>query len=110
VKRTNVYLDEEQARLLRHLAVEEGRSFTDIVREALNDYLAQRGLPSTSRVAGPRRLIPADKWRSRLTDAVQRVRASRPADLSSDEIDSEITAARAEVRRERIKRRQSVRG
>ena len=44
MKRTNVYLDEEQARTLRHLAVEEGRSFTDLVREALDEYVSRRGL------------------------------------------------------------------
>jgi hypothetical protein len=110
VKRTNIYLDEEQARLLRHLAVEEGRSFTDLVREALNSYLAQRGLASTSRVIGPRRSIPLDEWQARFADALCRIRAGTPTDLTSDEIEAEITAARDEVRRERAARRQTVRG
>jgi hypothetical protein len=110
VKRTNIYLDEEQARLLRHLAVEEGRSFTDLVREALNAYLAQRGLESTSPVVGPRRSIPVDEWRSRFAEALCRIRAHAPADLDADAIESEITAARDEVRRERAGRSQTTRG
>lgn len=110
MKRTNIYLDEEQGRLLRHLAVEEGRSFTDLVREALNAYLAQRGLTSTSRVIGPRRSVPAGEWRARFADTLRQIRAGAPADLGPDEIESEITAARDEVRRERAARRQTVRG
>ena len=110
MKRTNIYLDEEQARVLRHLAIEEGRSFTDLVREALNAYLAQRGLASTSRVVGPRRSIPPDEWRSRFTDALWRIRANAPAGLAADKIESEITAAREEVRRERARRGPRARG
>jgi hypothetical protein len=105
MKRTNIYLDEDQARLLRHLAIEEGRSFTDLVREALNAYLAQRGLSSTSRVIGPRRSLPQDEWRSRFTDALRRLRAGIDERLDPETIESEITAAREEVRRERAKRR-----
>lgn len=107
MKRTNVYLDEEQARLLRHLAIEEGRSFTDLVREALNGYLAQRGLASTSRVIGPRRALASDEWRSRFADVLGRIRAKTPADLTPDAIEAEITTAREEVRRERANQRQS---
>ena len=105
MKRTNIYLDEEQALLLRHLAIDEGRSFTDLVREALNAYLAGRGLTSSSRVIGPRRSIPPDEWRARLTEALERLRPEVPDHLNADELESEITAARNEVRRERAARR-----
>jgi len=74
VKRTNIYLDEEQALLLRHLAIDEGRSFTNLVREAFNAYLAGRGLTTSSQVIGPRRSIPPDEWRSRLSDVLERIR------------------------------------
>ncbi len=99
MRRTNVYLDEEQARLLRHLAVEEGRSLTDLVREVLNDYLAQRGLASRSRVAGRRRELTSDEWRSRFVDVLGRIRASAPANPTDDAIETEITAAREEISR-----------
>jgi hypothetical protein len=110
VKRTNIHLDEEQARLLRQLATEEGRSFTDLVQEALDAYLAQRGRVSASRVIGPRRSVPPDAWQSRLAEALRRLRAGAPPGMNPDEIESEITAAREEVRRERAARRQAVRG
>jgi hypothetical protein len=100
----------QQARLLRHLATEEGRSFTDLVREALNTYLAQRGLSSTSRVIGPRRSLPQDEWRLRFVDALWRIRASATSRLGPGDIESEITAARDEARRERAEHRPSTRG
>lgn len=109
MKRTNVYLDEEQARLLRHLSVEEGRSFTDLVREALNEYLARRGIQAESRVIGPRRSIPEQTWRSQLSAALERIRAGIPPGLGAEEIESEITAAHDEARRERAARRQAKR-
>ena len=110
MKRTNIYLDEEQARLLRHLSVEEGRSFTDIVRQALNEYLARRGMSSESRVSGPRRQIPEAEWQARFDAVLRRMRAGAPADESVEEIEAEITAAREEVRRERAARRQASSG
>jgi hypothetical protein len=107
MKRTNVYLDEEQARVLRHLAIEEGRSFTDLVREALTGYLAQRGLDFTSRATGPRYVLAPDEWRSRFADVLGQIRAKTPTDLTSGAIEAEITTAREEVRRERAKQRES---
>ncbi|MGH2461432.1 MAG: ribbon-helix-helix protein, CopG family [Chloroflexota bacterium] len=109
MKRTNIYLDDEQARRLCHLAIEEGRSFTDLVREALNAYLARRGLASTSRVVGPRRSVSSDEWRSRFVEALSRIRARTPEDLGADDIEAAITAAREEVRHERTERRLSTR-
>ena len=109
VKRTNIYLDEEQARLLRHLAIEEGRSFTDLVREALNAYLAKRGLSAKSPVSGPRRSVPQDEWQSRFKDTLDRIRANTPTGLAADDIEAEITAAREEVRCERAERRRTTR-
>ena len=105
MKRTIIYLGEEQACALRHGAIEEGRSFTDLVREALNAYLAKRGLASTSPVSGPHRSIPADEWRSRFTDVLGRIRSTMPTDLAADAIETEITRAGAEVRHERAERR-----
>ena len=99
MKRTNVYLDEEQSRVLRHLAIEEGRSFTDIVREALNEYLQRRGLDVISRISGPRGAAPEGEWEARLHSALQRLRSRIPSDVGPDEIEAEITAARAEVRK-----------
>jgi hypothetical protein len=104
MKRTNIYLDEDQLRLLRHLAVEQDRSFTAIVREALDDYLDRRGLSTAPRLQAPRLETPNAAWRARLDDVLERLRAHIPSDLSPEEIESEIRAARQEVRQERAAR------
>ena len=97
MKRTNIYLDEAQSRLLRHIAIEEQRSFTDLVREALREYLVRRGVPDPSLVAGPRRAIPDQEWREHFDELLERIRSRSPA-MSPEQIESEITAARQEVR------------
>ena len=40
--RTQIQLTEEQARRLRELSAQTGRSMADIVRESVDDYLARR--------------------------------------------------------------------
>jgi len=37
-----VYLPEDVHRALRHAAIDEGRSATDIIRELVKDYLVKR--------------------------------------------------------------------
>src|SRR6059036_3884792 len=59
MKRTNIYLAEEEPRLLKHIAVEEGCSFTALVRQALQEFL-KRYQQKTRRVS------PADEWNRRL--------------------------------------------
>jgi len=100
MKRTNIYIDEEQSRLLRHLAVEAGRSFTGLVREALQEYLARRGFDDPSRVSPPPRTLSDAEWRARFDALLERVRARLPTDLDPDEIENEITLAWREVREE----------
>ena len=105
MKRTNVYIDEEQLRVLRHVAVETGRSFTEIVREALNEYMKRRGVESASRVIGPRRTMSDEEWRSRFDSVLERIRAGLPQDLNPEEIEAEITEAWREVREQKAVRR-----
>ena len=103
MKRTNVYLDEEQARTLRHLAVEEGRSFTDLVREALDEYVSRRGLNSIVHAIPPRETISPAEWRARFLAALDQVHAGAPAPDESEQIEREITAAHTEARCEQQK-------
>lgn len=86
--RTNVNLDDEQLRALKDLAAEEGSSVAELVRRAVDGYLGQR-----------RRAARA--WGERFDTVVARFRAGVPAELTPDEIEAEITAARAEYRAER---------
>ena len=108
MKSTSISLDEEQVRALRDLSTKEGRSLTDVVREALDEYLVRRRGHSLPRVIGRRQHIPEGEWRARFDAALERIRASIPPDLDPEEIEAELTAARAEVRRERAASRRDA--
>ena len=102
MKRTNIYLDEHLDRLLRYLALEQGRSFTDLVREVLLDYVKREGFPDPSLVTPPQRSVRDSEWRASFLDALARIQASVPEDMTPEEIETLITEASEEVRQERI--------
>lgn len=102
MKRTNIYLDEEQDKLLRHLSIEEGRSFTALVREALDEYLLRRGIAPSSQVSGPRRSIPDDVWRERFESSVSAIRSRVPNDLTVEAVEADISAAVQEVQEQGV--------
>lgn len=82
--RTNIYLDEVQLLALKHVAAQQGRSVAAVVREAVNRHLAAT--------------LSNEEWRQEWDRIVQRFRESVPSDMTPDEIEAEITAAREEVR------------
>lgn len=84
MQRTNIYLDEDQLRMLKHLAVEEHQSVADLVRRAVDAYLAQR-------IADNR------AWREQLDHLIERIHSRLPATISSREIEADVTAAPQEV-------------
>ena len=86
MQRTNVYLEEGQLRALKTLAAEERQSVGDLVRQAVDAFLAKR-LASDD-----------DEWRRRLQVLLVEVRARIPKDILPEEIEADITAAREEVR------------
>jgi hypothetical protein len=88
MQRTNIYLEDDQLRVLKHLAAEERQSVADLVRRAVDVYLSQR-------------LADDDDWRARLDQLVARIQARIPQSVSPDEIEADITAARAEVKQAR---------
>jgi predicted transcriptional regulator len=92
VQRTNIYLDEDQLRALKHLAAEERQSVADLVRRAVDDYLA-------------RRLADDTEWRQRFDQLMDRVRSRVPGDVTAEEIEADITAVREEVRQAHRARR-----
>ena len=83
--RTNIYLDQEQVRALKHLAAEEGASLSELIRRAVDSYIATRLAEDTS-------------WRERLDDFLVRIRSRPPANIAPEEIEADITTAREEVR------------
>jgi predicted transcriptional regulator len=93
MKRTNIYLDEQQLRLLKHIAVEEQRSFTQLVRLALQEFLDRY-----QRKSG--RATEESDWNRRLDELLARVRRRTTA-FPPEEIEADITAASRESRRRR---------
>ena len=85
MQRTNMYLDEEQLRALKHLAAEEHESVALLVRRAVDEFLA-------------RRFQNADDWGRRFDELVTRVQGRVPPGLMAEQIEDDITTARAEVR------------
>lgn len=105
-----VPVDEKHLRQLRRLSAEEGRPFADLVHEALDEYLARRGVPPGAGVIGPRRRIPEEEWQARSAAVLERLHASAPVDIGDEELEAEIALAREEVRRERAARRRMAGG
>ncbi len=92
MKRTNIYLEEEQLRLLKHIAVEESLSFTELVRKALQHFLESYERRPTSQ---------QDPWGQRLERLLERIQ-QRSRAFTSEEIEADVTAASEEVRRKRV--------
>ena len=88
MQRTNIYLDEEQIRALKYLAVEEDKSLADLVREAVDRLLAERGAARTD-------------WPARLDALLQRMRQRLPQEVGPAEVERDITRASDEARRAR---------
>jgi hypothetical protein len=102
MKRTNIYLDEDLDRLLRYLALEQRRSFTDLVREVLLDYVQQQGFPDPSRVRPPLKSVRDPEWRKSFTTALAEIHAGIRTDLTPEEIEALITEVSEEARQERL--------
>ncbi|MBI4491170.1 MAG: CopG family transcriptional regulator [Chloroflexi bacterium] len=83
--RTNIFLDSEQVRALKHLAAEERRSVAELVRRAVDEYLARRFRDGTD-------------WGERFDQLVARIQQRIPVEVTPEEIEADITAAREEVR------------
>jgi Arc/MetJ-type ribon-helix-helix transcriptional regulator len=86
--RTSISLDAEQMEALKRLATSDRASVAEVVRRAVAAYLAER-------CRGRR------AWGERFDALAARVQERMPADITPEEIEADITAARAEVRRAR---------
>lgn len=97
MKRTNIYLDEDLDRLLRHYAVEQNRSFTDVVRQALEDFVAKEGIQATLTASFA---LPSSGWRDEMEALLAEVRSGISSDVSPEELEADIDAAWEEYRQE----------
>lgn len=96
MRRTSIYLDDEQLELLRGLGERRGEPVAALVREAVDEWL---------RAQGAQRL-DEDEWKRRF-DALMRRRDRLAQERGFDEADVErnVIAAVREVRRARAARR-----
>ncbi len=88
MQRTNIYLDEDQLRLLKHLAAEENKPVADFVRQAVDQFLRSR-------------LENDVTWQNDMTALVERVRSRVSPAIDPDEIERDIREARQDVRTRR---------
>jgi len=86
LRRTNIYLQDEQVQALKLLAASSDRSVAEHVREAVDAYLDHR--------------MSDQAWRDRFAQVVDRFRRDLP-DVPAEEIEADITIAREEVRASR---------
>ena len=91
-----IELPEEQVQELERVAANEQRSLDQVVQFAVSDYLARRQSRS--------------EWGRRLEEAVERIRADIPPDITPDEIEADVTAAWQEYRAERAAKRTAAGG
>ena len=89
MRRTNIYLEEQQLASLRALAERRGESVASLVRDALDQWLAEQGV----------RPIRRDEWERRFDVLLSRRRAGA-AEQGLDEatVEREVMAAVREVR------------
>jgi predicted transcriptional regulator len=83
-----VHLEDEQLRALEHLALEERQSVDELIRRAVDRYLAQRRRDT-------------DDWGERFDRLVAQVQVRMRSDVAPAEIEADIGAAREQVRSER---------
>ena len=95
---TTISLPDDQFARLRLLALSSRRSLEEVVREAIDAYLASLPETATPRVIEPPSGPPSPEWQARFDAVTERIRQAGPTDLTPEEIEREITLAREEVR------------
>ncbi|PZR62410.1 MAG: CopG family transcriptional regulator [Candidatus Eremiobacter antarcticus] len=75
--RTNIYLDQDQQRLLKHLAVENNVTVAELVRQAITGFWIPRVLHNKA-------------WAKRFRDLIESVQQRVPDDISAEEIEADI--------------------
>ncbi len=96
MQRTNIYLSEEQLDALRRLAERRGEPVAQLVREALDEWLASQNV----------RPIREDEWSRRFGDVLaRRKKLANERGWTEEEVERDVTAAVREVRKARAARR-----
>jgi hypothetical protein len=96
MKRTNVYLSEDQLDALRRVGAARGAAVAELVREAIDDWLQANGV---------RRVSPSD-WQRRFDDLLaRRSRTAREGDFEAAAVERDVMQAVREAREARAARR-----
>ncbi len=90
MKRTNIYLSDEQLATLQALGDQRGLPMSELVRQAIDEWLKAQGI----------RLIDEDEWARRFDALIARRRgAAQRRTPSPAAVDGDVAAAVREVRR-----------
>jgi predicted DNA-binding protein len=96
MKRTNIYLADEQIGLLQRVSESRGRPVAELVREAVDSWLAAQGA----------RAIPEGEWQARFDALMKRRRSiARRKGWTEEQVLRDVNAAVREVRSESTARR-----
>jgi predicted DNA-binding protein len=96
MRRTNIYLDDEQLAALRGLSERRGQPVASLVREAIDGWLSAQGVER----------IPEDEWQRRFSALLERrARIADEQGFSQEEVERDVMEAVREVRRARTARR-----
>ena len=79
-------MDEDQLVMLKFLALQQGQTVAELVRTAVNQLLSEQ-------------LKNEDKWKTQFNGLINRVRSRIPDNLSSEEIEKDITQAKKEQKK-----------
>jgi hypothetical protein len=92
MRRTNIYLNEDQLAGLRGVADSRGATVAALVREAVDEWLERNGVRS----------VDPDEW-SRRFDALltRREQVAEAGAWAQEDVDRDVAEAVAEVRRAR---------
>lgn len=96
MRRTNIYLGDEQLRALRSLGERRGTSVAELVRVAVDSWLDAQGAS----------VVSEDEWELRFAALLARRReASRRDEPAVEAVERDVARAVTEVRRARAARR-----
>jgi Ribbon-helix-helix protein, copG family len=96
MQRTNIYLSDEQLDALRRLAQRRGEPVAQLVREALDEWLATQNV----------RPVREDEWSRRFGDLLsRREKLAAERGWAEEDVERDVMAAVREVRKARAARR-----
>jgi hypothetical protein len=96
MRRTNIYLEDRQLEVLRRLGEQRAVAVSELIRAAVDSWLDAQGV----------RLMDEEEWERRFAGLLQRRRqAAKRLQPQPEQVERDVTAAVAEVRRTAAARR-----